>query len=79
MNKIDILVLSELNKKEVYSMKNSLTIYKFDIARCIKSNTLYKVLVKLEKLDLVKKGLKENRKNTYFITDLGIETLKNIK
>lgn len=79
LNKIEILILAELDKKQRYSVINSISVYNLDTAKCININTLYKKISKLEKLSLVKQGLKESRKNTYFITDLGIEQLKGYK
>ena len=79
LNKIEVLLLAELNKKQKYSPINSMSIASFDSAKCMSFNTIYKKICNLEKLNYVQKGLKESKKNTYFITDLGIEILKSYK
>lgn len=79
LNKIEILLLAELEDKQKISMIKSVSIKDFELSKCMSVNTIYKKICKLEKLNYVKKGLKESRKNTYFITELGIKKLKSYK
>ncbi len=79
LNKVDILILAELNKKQKYSAINSIPVYSLDTAKYININTLYKKVCRLEKLNFIEQGIRDCRKNTYFITDLGIEQLKIYK
>nr|WP_317360027.1 hypothetical protein [uncultured Tyzzerella sp.] len=79
LNKIEVLLLAELDNKKKYTPINSVSIDSFDTAKCMSINTIYKKICNLEKLNYVQKGLKESKKNTYFITKLGIEILESYK
>lgn len=79
LNKIEVLLLAELNNKKKDTPINSIPIYSFDTTKCMSINTIYKKICHLEKLKYIQKGLKESKKNTYFITELGIEILKSYK
>ncbi|MDE6181613.1 MAG: hypothetical protein K2F59_00220 [Eubacteriales bacterium] len=78
ISQLDLIILKELEENEKISYIKSQTIYEFKISKVVNSNAIYKRIIKLEKLRYIEKGLKDGKKNTYFITNLGIERLKNI-
>lgn len=78
ISKIDLILLKDLEENEKTSYIKSQTIYEFKILEVTNYNTIYKRIIMLEKLGYIEKGLKINKKNTYFLTTLGIEKLKNI-
>lgn len=78
IDKIDLIILKDLEENEKTSCIKSQTIYEFKVLEAMKYNTIYKRIIMLEKLGYIEKGLKINKKNIYFLTTLGIEKLKNI-
>lgn len=78
ISRIDLIILKDLKESEKISYIKSQSIYDFKILEATNYNAVYKRIVNLEKLGYIERGLKNGKKNTYFITNLGIERLKNI-
>ncbi len=78
ISRIDLIILKDLKESEKTSCIKSKSIYDFKILEATNYNSVYKRILILEKLGYIEKGLKAGKKNTYFITTLGIEKLNNI-
>ena len=80
MNKYNIIILKELETKNKTSFLKSekienLTLVKKNI---LKKISVYKRIKLLENEKLISIGSKDGRSNTYYITEKGIEMLKEI-
>lgn len=78
ISRVDLIILKDLKESENISYVKSKSIYDFKILEAINYNAVYKRILKLEKLGYIEKGLKNGKKNTYFVTNLGIEKLKTV-
>lgn len=78
ISKIDLIILKDLLANQKVSFTNSKPMYELKILEALKQNTVYKRLQYLEKIGFIEKGLKDGKKNTYYITDLGISELEKI-
>ena len=81
MNRTGFLVLSILNVNHANSSLSSMSTKEITGAENFfcKDNTVFKQIVQLEKAGYICKGIKDGKSNTYYITDLGCEFLKEIK
>lgn len=81
MNRLGFLVLSVLltngadNRMAAMSLKEIMQTEDLDV----KENTLFKKLRDYEIQEYVKKGMKDGRANTFYITDAGKEFLEQYK
>ena len=81
MNRLGFLVLSVLltngadNRMAAMSLKEIMQTEDLDV----KENTLFKKLRDYEIQEYVKKGIKDGRANTFYITDAGKEVLEQYK
>ena len=81
MNRLGFLVLSVLltngadNRMAAMSLKEIMQTEDLDV----KENTLFKKLRDYEIQGYVKKGIKDGRANTFYITDAGKEFLEQYK
>ena len=81
MNRLGFLVLSVLltngadNRMAAMSLKEIMQSEDLDV----KENTLFKKLRDYEIQEYVKKGIKDGRANTFYITDAGREFLEQYK
>ena len=81
MNRLGFLVLSVLltngadNRMAAMSLKEIMQTEDLDV----KENTLFKKLRDYEIQEYVKKGIKDGRANTFYITDDGKEFLEQYK
>ena len=81
MNRLGFLVLSVLltngadNRMAAMSFKEIMQTEDLDV----KENTLFKKLRDYEIQEYVKKGIKDGRANTFYITDAGKEFLEQYK
>lgn len=81
MNRLGFLVLSVLltngadNRMAAMSLKEIMQTEDLDV----KENTLFKKLRDYEIQEYVKKGIKDGRANTFYITDAGKEFLEQNK
>ena len=81
MNRLGFLVLSVLlannadNRMAAMSLKEIMQTEDLDV----KENTLFKKLRDYEIQEYVKKGIKDGRANTFYITDAGKEFLEQYK
>ena len=81
MNRLGFLVLSVLltngadNRMAAMSLKEIMQTEDLDV----KENTLFKKLLDYEIQEYVKKGIKDGRANTFYITDAGKEFLEQYK
>ena len=81
MNRLGFLVLSVLltngadNRMAPMSLKEIMQTEDLDV----KENTLFKKLRDYEIQEYVKKGIKDGRANTFYITDAGKEFLEQYK
>ena len=81
MNQLGFLVLSVLltngadNRMAAMSLKEIMQTEDLDV----KENTLFKKLRDYEIQEYVKKGIKDGRANTFYITDAGKEFLEQYK
>ena len=81
MNRLGFLVLSVLltngadNRMAAMSLKEIMQTEDLDV----KENTLFKKLREYEIQEYVKKGIKDGRANTFYITDAGKEFLEQYK
>ena len=81
MNRLGFLVLSVLltngadNRMAAMSLKEIVQTEDLDV----KENTLFKKLRDYEIQEYVKKGIKDGRANTFYITDAGKEFLEQYK
>lgn len=81
MNRLGFLVLSVLltngadNRMAAMTLKEIMQTEDLDV----KENTLFKKLRDYEIQEYVKKGIKDGRANTFYITDAGKEFLEQYK
>ena len=81
MNRLGFLVLSVLltngadNRMAAMSLKEIMQTEDLDV----KENTLFKKLRDYEIQEYVKKGIKDGRANTFYMTDAGKEFLEQYK
>lgn len=80
MNRLGFLILSVLSKNNAVSRLSAMTVREIAEAEEFgyKENTLFKVITEFEAEGFVAVGLKEGRAKTFYITDRGIEILKNV-
>lgn len=78
ITKVDLIILKDLIKKKKNNFLNSLSIYELEILKVSKQNTIYKRIKYLEEIGFVEKGLKNGKKITYYITDLGFVEMEKL-
>lgn len=78
ISKIDLIILKDLLKKSKIDFINSLSIYELEISKISKQSTIYKRIKYLESIGFLEKGLKNSKKDTYYITEIGISKVNEI-
>lgn len=77
-NMIDYLILRILVKESAISKSTGMTLKEFPLEDLnIKVNTLQKKMKGLEKQELVKRGYRDSRSYTYYITKKALELLES--
>ena len=81
MDRLGFITLNVLNENEAFNGITAMSAYEIaDVLHdAYKPGSIYKHLVKFEKLGLVKSGLKDGKANTYFITEEGKTSLAEAK
>ncbi len=81
MNRLGFIILSILNRSEATGKLSSMTLR--EIAETenleMKENTIFKKLKEFEGAGYIKRGLKEGRADTFYITPEGCGLLKREK
>ncbi len=79
MNRLGFLVLSILSRNNALDRISAMTVKEIAAAEDLgyRDNTIFKKIVLFEEMGYVGAGYKEGRARTFYITDRGIELLKN--
>lgn len=80
MNKIQLIILSIMQKMNATNQVSSISIANIqESIQSIKSySTFYRCINSLYTNGFIKRGIKDGKFNTYYITELGIEKLKEV-
>lgn len=76
MDKLDYAILNALQETQATTSLSSLSRKQLLEDVDIKGQNLFIRLKKLVSMELVKKGIKDGREHTYFITEAGIKELR---
>ena len=78
LNRLGFIILSILKKSEATSRLSSMTVREIACAEDfgLKENTIFKKIKDFEHSGYIRRGLKEGRADTFFITPEGCEYLE---
>jgi DNA-binding PadR family transcriptional regulator len=80
MNRLEMIILAILNKKNATSPISAISLYEIKEYASLQQSiaTIYRTMQKLYREQNIGRGLKDSKSDTYYVTDNGLNLLKEM-
>lgn len=80
MNRLEMIILAILNKKDATSPVSAISLYEIKEYASLQQSiaTIYRSMQKLYRKQNIGKGLKDSKSDTYYVTENGLNLLKEM-
>ena len=80
MNRLEMIILAILNKKNATSPISAISLYEIKEYASLQQSiaTIYRTMQKLHREQNIGRGLKDSKSDTYYVTDNGLNLLKEM-
>lgn len=80
MNRLEMIILAILNKKNATSPISAISLYEIKEYASLQQSiaTIYRTMQKLYREQNIGRGIKDSKSDTYYVTDNGLNLLKEM-